>query len=135
MKNEKFLVATMSERNKVIAKLKATILATDLDNLVVQAIDGYSLKSAPTMSCSYCSEDTANKKKSFEKIITFADSEHTIKILNYPINFCRVCEAEFDDLNTSLYADQLLDFYIIDSLRDRKGIPTEVDFEELIKMD
>lgn len=134
MKNEKFLVATMSERNKIIAKLKATILATDLDNLVVKAIDDCSLKHAPTMSCSYCSEETVNKKKEIEKIITFADSEHTVKILNYPINFCRVCEAEFDDLDVSLYVDRLLDFYILDSLKEQRGIPTEVNFEELLKM-
>lgn len=135
MSNEKYLVAKMSEREKTVAKLKANMYSTSIDELVVKAINEYNDETVKNMVCSYCNEQTiVSKKKPKECHHSVAGVEHVIKIINYPINNCCICGAEFDDMNLSVYTNDLVRFEIQKALKNRKSIPDEIDFNELIKM-
>jgi len=135
MSNEKFLVAKMSEREKTVTKLKASMYSTSIDELVVRAIDEYNAGAVKNMVCPYCNEQTIiSKKKPKECHHSVIGEEHVIKIMNYPINNCCTCGAEFDDTNLSVYTNDLVRFEIQKALRKRESVPTEIDFNELIKM-
>ncbi|KRG13924.1 hypothetical protein ACA30_13435 [Virgibacillus soli] len=131
---EKYLVAAMGNRDKTIAKMKASLYSLSIDELVRRSLDEYQ-GTVPNMDCSYCNEKTIVTRKKVKKCLEVVnDKEHVIDILHFPMNVCDVCGAEFDDMDVSVYLEELIRFEITKCLRTRQPIPTELDFNELIKM-
>lgn len=131
---EKYLVATLSEREKTIAKMKASLYSLSVDELVRRSLDEVE-GTVPNMDCSYCNEKTVvTRKKPKQCVETINGKEHVIDIVRFPMNVCNVCGAEFEDMDVTVYLKELVRYEVIKCLRTRQPIPQELDFEELIKM-
>ncbi|KRG13390.1 hypothetical protein ACA29_08520, partial [Lederbergia galactosidilytica] len=105
---EKHLVATVSEREKIIAKMKASLYSLSFDELVRRSLDEYQ-GTVLNMDCSYCNEKTIVTRKKPKQCIEIVNGkEHNIDILNFLINVCDVCGAEFDDMDVSVYLKELI---------------------------
>lgn len=134
MPKEKFLVAKLTEREKLIAKTKANLYSVSLDELVKAAINEYYGK-VHSMDCPHCHEKTVvSRKKPKECVVEIRGKETVFLIDNYPINLCDVCGGEFDDMETSVNLVELIRFEILEHLRTNKPLPGRFDFEDLLKM-
>ncbi|MFZ7947248.1 MULTISPECIES: hypothetical protein [Bacillaceae] len=131
---EKYLVAQLDEREKTITKLKASLNDLSVDELVKRSIDEMQ-GTIPTLVCSYCDEKTVvtrKKPKQYTEMIN--GKEQIIEIVNYPLNVCKSCNAEYDDMDVSIYLKELVRFEILKSLRTGQPLPKDLDFEGLLKM-
>lgn len=134
MVNETYLVTKLSEREKVICKLKASLFSLSIDSLVKKAIDEFRGE-VKNMTCNYCKEETVVTRKNPKQFfVTVADKEHVIKVENYPVNRCTICESEYDDMQRATYTNDLIRLEILKSLRTRQPVPEKINFDELIKM-
>jgi len=131
---EKYLVANVQSRDKTVAHLKSNLFSMTLDELIIRAIDQFSDDVKQT-TCHYCQQETMVSTKKDKEIRTnIADKEYTIHIKNYPRNVCELCNNTFENAKVSYYLNELVNFEILDLLRNRKPIPEELDFKELIKI-
>src|SRR5690554_1726322 len=113
-KTGKYLVATMTERQKQIAQLKSSLNSLSIDELVIKAIDKYPVKPKKE-TCSSCGSETVVNTKPYEYHINIADKDVVIEILNYPYLKCKNCDEEWFDLSTEKYLEDLLHFEIMQS--------------------
>ncbi|RST60110.1 hypothetical protein D5F11_008575 [Siminovitchia terrae] len=131
---EKYLVVQLDEREKTIAKLKASLYALSIDEMVKQSVNDMQ-GSVPTITCSYCNgQTTVTRKKPKQHTEIVCGKEQVIQIINYPQNYCEVCDAEYDDMDVSIHLKKLIKFEILKSIRLEQPLPEELDFEELLKM-
>src|SRR5690625_67516 len=131
---QKYLVAKTESRDKTIAHLKSNLFSMTLDEFIIKAIDQFSDEVKQT-KCHYCQQDNVvTTKKGKETRTQIAGKEYTIQIKNYPRNTCKLCDNTFENAKVSYYLSELIDYEIHDLLRNRKPIPEELDFNELIKI-
>lgn len=130
----KYLVSKMTKREKEIIKMKANLYSMSIDELVRLAVDQYEGR-VKSSNCPYCHQETVvTTKKPMEHHVTIADKDYNIKVLKLPLNVCRLCDNEYQNLDVSVQLEKLIHFEIIHSLREGRPIPEEIDFNELIKM-
>lgn len=130
----KYLVASMNEREKTIAKLKGNLYSLSLDDLVKQAINEADFE-VSNMDCLYCKGTKAmirRRPKTYTENVN--GKEASIEVTRYPLNICPSCHAEYDDMDVSLYLQKLVRFEILDALRSKKKMPERMKFEDIIKM-
>lgn len=130
----KYLVAQLSEREKIIVKLKASLYSLSIDELVKRAVDKSDFE-IEVMDCLYCENqktEVRNKLKPF--LETIQNQEVRIDITRYPMNTCPNCNAEYDDMNVSRYVAELVRFEVLNCLKTGKKLPERIRFNELIKM-
>lgn len=131
---KKYVVASMSEREKTIVKMKASLYSFSIDELVTRSVNEFK-GHVHNMDCSYCNEKTVvTRKKTKECSEVIKGKEQIINVLNYPLNVCQVCGAEFDHMNVAVYLKDLIRFEILKNLRERNPIPKDLDFNEIIQM-
>lgn len=129
-----YLVATMSDRQKTIAKLKGSLYSLSLDELVIRSIDEAQFE-VSDMDCLYCDKQKTvirNKLKTYKEVVN--GKEVSIDVTRYPMNVCPSCNAEFDNMDVSLYLQKLIRYEILKALRSRKPIPEKFRFNEIVKM-
>lgn len=132
---EKYLVANVDARKKKIALLKSNLYTMTLDDFIVEAIDQFSGKVKLT-HCHHCQQEnvvTTKKDKVIE--VSIAGKEHTINIKNYPRNICKLCDNVYENAKVSYYLNELIHEEINFHLKNKKPIPKDIDFNDLIKMD
>lgn len=59
---EKYLVVQLDEREKTIAKLKASLYDLSIDELVKRSVNKIQ-ETVPTITCSYCNKETVVTRK------------------------------------------------------------------------
>lgn len=123
----KYLVVPLDERQNNIIKLKAAIDGKSIENFVLSVLDDARINFESKVCC-YCEKNMKTKIKSKE--YHFGDTAY--EVINYPILHCNHCDADYDDLNISLYTKELAEMEVRKSLKDRKGIPNEIDFNSLV---
>jgi len=131
--NQKYLVASLNERNKVIAKLKSSMFSIEMDELVRKAIDTYAAK-IPTNTCHQCNEQTVMTSKSMNYGIPFKEETHNIILHNFPREYCQHCQMDILELRTMAILEELIRFEVLHSLKYEKKPPKELDFKDLIAM-
>lgn len=128
----KYLVAQVDNREKVVAKLKARLYGHSIDELVKQAINRYEVK-VDSIDCPHCFRKMLRKKVEKETTCTVAGNDYTIRILNYPKDVCGNCGTEYDDLDVSVYTEELMRNELMGYLK-RGKLPNSLDFNQLIQI-
>lgn len=126
----KFLVIQTNERIKNIVKLKSALAEKSIDDLVINALDEHTVKPLRKGECLYCKGHLVEKLK--DKKATFADNPYIIK--DYPVGYCKKCDADFDDLQVANYTQKLAEGVIKNELKKRKGFLREIQFADLLKI-
>lgn len=131
-KKKKYLVSTMNERDKLITKLKSSLYSLSIDELILQAVNSFQ-GNIEKMRCSYCKEQTVvSAKQNMIYPITIAGQDYNVEVINYPRNFCKTCENEFKDNQTTRYLSELIDMEIFKMLRYEGEVPSILDFKKII---
>ncbi|WP_193065147.1 hypothetical protein [Oceanobacillus oncorhynchi] len=131
--NQKYLVASLNERNKVIAKLKSNIFSIKIDELVKKAIDAFEAE-IPAVTCHRCNKQAVITSKSMDYPIPFNEECHNIVLHNFPRGYCKYCEKDILELRTMAALEELIKFEVLYNLKYEKELPKELDFKKLIVM-
>lgn len=129
----KYLVVDMTERQKRITQLKASLCSLSIDEFVIQAINDIPVNK-PESQCHSCNSDMTINNDPYDYHTNINDQDVTIKIINYPYLKCVKCGEESVDVFTGKYLEDLLHFEIVQSLRDNKKPPKTIDLNELLQM-
>lgn len=134
---EKYLVVKMTERQKKIVQLKASMAGLPIDDYVIKTINNEEIELKQKI-CYDCQKEMSINKGAIDYPVELSDGkEHIIKILNYPRCKCSECGVEKFDLTSDVLVDKLIDYEIMASLNNRerpRQFPKEIDFNEMIKM-
>ncbi|WP_040980602.1 MULTISPECIES: hypothetical protein [Oceanobacillus] len=132
--SKKHLVSTMTERDKLKANLKSSLYSLSIDELVIQAINSYEREIEP-MNCPYCKEKTVvSSKEKMVYSISIDNQDYDVRIINYPRNYCKSCNKEFKDHQTTMFLSELIDMEVFRALRYEGEVPKEFDLRKLIVM-
>lgn len=130
----KYLVAEISKSNKDRIKLKRALYGLKMDELILKSINAYK-EEVPQTTCAHCHEECiVTTKPPFEQTVEVAGKQIKVVVTNYPRNLCNTCGGEFENLEVAGLLDEILVEEVISSVRSRKPIPNEIDFNELIQM-
>lgn len=130
--NNKYLVTNLDEREKEIVKLKASLSNKTIDELVLEALNAFPVEMRVS-TCPRCGENNKAKQQSVDLVIEVAGNQHSIIVENFPKMKCHICDNEYDDLVSLELIENLIRMEILKSLKGRKGIPKNIDFNELIR--
>ncbi|MGG0656488.1 hypothetical protein [Rummeliibacillus pycnus] len=131
---KKYLVAEISKFNKDRIKLKRALYGMQMEDLILHSINAYEGKVEQT-TCPHCHEECiVTTKPPFEQTVEVAGKQIEIVVTNYPRNKCNTCGGEFEILGVAGLLDEILVEEVVSSVRSRKPIPNEIDFNELIQL-
>lgn len=131
---KKYLVAEISKTNKDRIKLKRALYGIQMEDLILRSINAYEGKAKQT-TCPYCHEECiVTTKPPFEQSIEVAGKQIKVTVTNYPRNVCNTCGGEYENLDAAGLLDEILVEEVVTSIRSRKPILNEIDFNELIQL-
>ncbi|MFS0815437.1 hypothetical protein ABC382_00515 [Lysinibacillus sp. 1P01SD] len=130
--NNKYLVTNLEGREKDIVKLKASLSNKTLDELVLEALNAFPIE-MQVSTCPRCGENNKAKQQTIDYVIEVAGQQHSIIIENFPKMKCHVCDNEYDNLVTETLIEKLIRVEVLKSLKGRKGVLKNIDFNELIR--